>query len=74
MSSAYKWASIVDPNDHATVVTDLNLRAKRQRAMRSCHGRAVHMLAVCGSAPAEAIESAIDARYFSISAARGETC
>ena len=66
--------AIIDPNNHATVVTDFNPCAEGQGAMRSGHSPAIHTFAVCSAAAAETIWSPVDACDFGISAICGETC
>ena len=71
MPSVYERPSVVDPNGDASVVTDPNERAERQRAMRSGHCSAIQSLAVCGAVAAETVAAAIDACNFGTSKAAG---
>ena len=56
--------SVVDLNGDASVVTDPDERAERQRAMRIGHCSAIQSLAVSGAVAAETIASAVDACNF----------
>jgi hypothetical protein len=64
MSTAYKRAAIGNLYGDASVVTDLNKSAERQRAMRRRHSRAIQTPAVRRAMTAKTVRSAIDARHF----------
>ena len=71
MPAAYERPSVVDPHGDASVVTDLNERAKRQGAMRRGHCSAIQSLAVCGAVATETVAAAIDACNFGMSKGAG---
>jgi hypothetical protein len=55
-----------DPYDHASIVTDVNASAKRQRAVRRGHRRAIQILTVGCLTPRMTVSFAINAGYLTM--------